>query len=73
MPNSEPANHEPPSLWRLVGVGTTMAVLVAGGMLIGLFIDSRAHTVPVFTMVGLAVGITATCFYAYAKFRRFWS
>ncbi len=69
MPNSNP----PPGLWQLVRVGTTMAVLVAGGMLIGLFIDSRAHTLPVFTMVGLVVGITSTCVYAYAKFRRFWS
>jgi F0F1-type ATP synthase assembly protein I len=69
MPNSGP----PPGIWRLVGVGTAMAILVAGGMLLGLFIDSRAHLVPVFTMVGLVVGIAAACYYAYAKFRRFWS
>lgn len=63
----------PPSVWQLVGVGTTMAVLVAGGMLVGLFIDSRVHLVPVFTMTGLAVGIAAACWYVYARFRRFWS
>jgi F0F1-type ATP synthase assembly protein I len=68
MPNSEP-----PGLWQLVGVGTTMAVLIAGGLLVGLFIDSRAHTVPVFTLVGLGIGMAATCWYGYAKFRRFWS
>ncbi|HEX4703075.1 MAG TPA: AtpZ/AtpI family protein [Pseudonocardiaceae bacterium] len=68
MPNSDP-----PGLWRLVGVGTTMAVLIAGGLLIGLFIDSRAHTVPVFTLAGLGIGMAATIWYGYAKFRRFWS
>jgi len=68
MPNSEP-----PGLWRLVGMGTTMAILVAGGLLLGLFVDSRVHTTPAFTLVGLAVGIVATCFYGYKMFRRFWS
>ncbi|HEX3784460.1 MAG TPA: AtpZ/AtpI family protein [Pseudonocardiaceae bacterium] len=67
MPDSDP-----PSVWRLVGVGSTMAVLVAGGMLLGWFIDSRAHTVPVFTLTGLALGIVATCWYGYLKFRRYW-
>jgi F0F1-type ATP synthase assembly protein I len=52
-------------------MGTTMAVLVAGGLLIGLYVDSRTHTLPVFTMIGLAVGIIATCCYGYASFRRF--
>lgn len=66
-------NGDPPSLWRLVGVGSTMALLIGGGMLVGWFIDSRAHTLPVFTMTGLGIGIAATCVYAYAKFRRFWS
>jgi putative F0F1-ATPase subunit (Ca2+/Mg2+ transporter) len=68
MPDSDP-----PSAWRLVRVGTTMAVLIAGGLLIGWFIDSRAHTLPVFTMTGLGLGIVATCWYGYLRFRRFWS
>jgi F0F1-type ATP synthase assembly protein I len=61
----------PPSLRDFLGVGSAIAVLVAGGMLLGWFIDSRADTVPVFALVGLAVGIAAACFYAYFKFRRF--
>lgn len=48
-----------------------MAILVAGGMLLGWFIDSKANTLPVFALVGLAVGIVTACFYAYFKFRRF--
>jgi F0F1-type ATP synthase assembly protein I len=61
----------PPSPRELLGVGSAIAVLVAGGMLLGWFIDSKADTLPVFTLVGLAVGITSACFYAYFKFRRF--
>jgi F0F1-type ATP synthase assembly protein I len=54
-------------------MGTTMAVLIGGGVLIGLFVDSRAHTQPTFTLTGLAVGIIATCWYGYSKFRRYLS
>lgn len=61
----------PPSPRELLGVGSAIAGLVAGGMLLGWFIDSQAGTLPVFALVGLAAGITAACFYAYSKFRRF--
>ena len=61
----------PPSIRELLGVGSAIAGLVAGGMLLGWFIDSRAGTLPVFALVGLAVGITTACYYAYSKFRRF--
>jgi hypothetical protein len=66
-----PEQREPPGLWQFVRMGTTMAVLVAGGLVTGLYVDSRAHTLPAFTMTGLAIGIVATCLYGYAKFRRF--
>jgi F0F1-type ATP synthase assembly protein I len=61
----------PPSPRELIGVGSGIAGLIAGGLLLGWFIDTRLHTLPVFIFVGLAVGITAACFYAYAKFRSF--
>jgi len=61
----------PPSIRELLGVGSAIAGLAAGGMLLGWFIDSQAGTLPIFALVGLAVGITAACFYAYSKFRRF--
>lgn len=72
MPPTEPDSGQP-SPWQLARVGTTMAVLVAGGLLIGLFVDSHVHTSPVFTLSGLALGIVATCWYGYVRFRRFWS
>jgi F0F1-type ATP synthase assembly protein I len=61
----------PPSPRELIGVGSAIAVLIAGGMLLGWFIDSKANTLPIFALVGLAAGMTAAGFYAFSKFRRF--
>ena len=61
----------PASPRELVGVGSAIAGLVAGGMLLGWFVDSRADTSPVFVLVGLAAGMITACYYAYVKFRSF--
>jgi hypothetical protein len=60
-----------PSPRELIGVGSAIAGLIAGGMLLGWFIDSRAGTLPVFVLIGVVVGIATACFYGYAKFRNF--
>ena len=65
--------NKPPSLWTLIGVGSGVAASVAGGLVLGFFADKSEHTLPLFTFVGLAVGIVVACLYAYAKFRKFWS
>jgi F0F1-type ATP synthase assembly protein I len=61
----------PASPRELVGVGSAIAGLVAGGMLLGWFVDSRADTSPVFVLVGLAVGMVTASYYAYVRFRSF--
>jgi F0F1-type ATP synthase assembly protein I len=61
----------PASPRELIGVGSAIAGLIAGGMLLGWFVDTRANTSPVFALVGLAVGITTACYYVYVKFRNF--
>lgn len=61
----------PASPRELIGVGSTIAGLIAGGLLLGWFIDSRAGTTPVFVLVGLAVGIGTACYYAYMRFKSF--
>ena len=43
----------------LVGLGGFLAGAVVAGMLVGLLVDSRADTSPVFTLIGLALGIVA--------------
>ena len=61
----------PASPRELIGVGSAIAGLIAGGILLGWFIDSRAATSPVFVLVGLAAGMAGACYYAYVKFRSF--
>ncbi|HEV2779782.1 MAG TPA: AtpZ/AtpI family protein [Actinophytocola sp.] len=61
----------PPSPRELIGVGSAIAGLIAGGMLLGWFADTQAGTTPAFVLAGLAVGIGTACFYAYVKFKSF--
>ncbi|HET9141175.1 AtpZ/AtpI family protein [Actinophytocola sp.] len=63
--------NRPASPRELIGVGSAIAGLIAGGMLLGWFVDSKADTLPVFVLIGLAVGMITACYYAYVKFRNF--
>ena len=42
---------------RLVGIGWYVAICIAGGTLGGLWMDSQLDLSPLFTLVGLGVGI----------------
>lgn len=46
---------------RLMGVGWYIALCIIFGLLIGLWIDGKVETHPLFTLVGLALGL-ATAF-----------
>jgi F0F1-type ATP synthase assembly protein I len=61
----------PASPRELIALGSTIAGLIAGGMLLGWFVDSKAGTLPVFVIIGLAAGMITACYYAYVKFRNF--
>ena len=61
--------RQPASPRELIGIGSAIAGLIAGGMLLGWFIDTRADTSPVLTLVGLAVGMASASYYMYVKFR----
>jgi F0F1-type ATP synthase assembly protein I len=60
-----------PSIWGLVGLGTTMAGLVIGSTALGWFVDSRLKSFPTFILVGVALGIVLASVYTYAAFRKF--
>ena len=45
--------------WRLVGVGWYIGVCIAGGVLIGRWLDGKLNTSPILIIVGLIVGSLA--------------
>ena len=61
--------REPASPRELLGIGSAIAGLIAGGMLLGWFLDTRADTSPILTLIGLALGMAGAGYYMYVKFR----
>lgn len=62
---------QPPGIAKLIGIGSTIAALVAGGLLLGWFIDNQVGTFPILTLVGLVVGMTSAGIQLYITFRKF--
>ena len=46
---------------RLMGMGWYIAFCIIFGLLIGLWVDNKTHTRPLFTLIGLALSL-ATAF-----------
>ena len=65
-----PGSREP-NLATLLGLGSTAVVLVLGGTGIGFLLDRRFDSLPVWTLVGLGVGIILAWVHAYTHLRRF--
>jgi F0F1-type ATP synthase assembly protein I len=53
----EPAGHGPPSALDLMTLGLTMALLVGGGLGLGLLVDDWLGSSPIATLVGLGLGV----------------
>lgn len=62
---------EGPEPGDLLGMGASIAGLVVAGFGIGWLVDLVTGTFPVCALVGLLLGIIATCFYMYGQFKKF--
>jgi F0F1-type ATP synthase assembly protein I len=60
-----------PSGGELAGLGVLLAAAVVVPLVIGLVLDSAAHTSPLFLFVGLFVGIAGATATAYTRFKRY--
>lgn len=50
---------------QLLGLGTYVAVSIAGGAIGGFFLDEALDTRPIFTLGGLALGLVAAFYGGY--------
>jgi hypothetical protein len=55
----------------LAGLGGMIAAAFVVPMLIGLAVDSAAHTGPLFFLIGLGVGVLGAIVTGYTRFKRF--
>ena len=58
-------------LFTLAGLGLSIAVCVAGGVGLGIYLDDTTHRSPLFTLVGLALGVAVAVGVAYLEIKRF--
>ena len=62
---------ESPSWTTLLGMGITIAAVIAIGAVLGLVVDSALGTAPVFLLVGLLVGIVGAVGFTVTLFRKY--
>ena len=52
-------------------MGLSIAVCVAGGVGLGIYLDGTTHHSPLFTLLGLATGVAIAVALAYLQIKRF--
>lgn len=60
-----------PELTTLLGLGAATAAILVVGLGLGWLVDQLMGTLPVFILVGLALGIVGASVYIYTKFKTF--
>lgn len=63
--------RDAPGWSTLLGMGVVVALLFAGGLALGWFLDSVLHTSPILAIVGLALGLAVGVWYSIVQFRSF--
>lgn len=58
-------------VWDLVTLGATLVGCIVGGLVVGLLLDERLDALPVYTLVGIAVGIVSGAAVTYFRIRDF--
>jgi F0F1-type ATP synthase assembly protein I len=59
------------NVWALVGIGSYTVGCLVAGLGLGWFVDSRVHTYPAFTLVGIGCGIAAGVVGTWVRIRPF--
>lgn len=70
-PPPSPDTSDMPSMSDLLALGLTMAILVGGGLGLGLLVDDWLGTSPIATLVGLAIGVVLAGVALWEKARRY--
>jgi len=60
-----------PSVFTLLGMGVSIALCVTVGLLVGIWLDGVSHLSPLFTLLGLLVGIVFAVVTAYVQIKKF--
>lgn len=63
--------QRPVGVWELVTLGATSVGCLVGGLVIGLVLDRRLDSLPLYTLIGLAVGLVLACSISYVRIRQF--
>jgi hypothetical protein len=60
-----------PELSTLLGLGVALAAFLVAGLGLGWLADTMVDSLPIFTLIGLALGIVGAGAYMYAQFKKF--
>ncbi len=66
-----PAGGQSPNGRELLGLGTFLAGSVVIPLVAGVLLDGALKTGPIFTLIGLAVGVAAAVAGGYVRFKRY--
>lgn len=65
------SQRDGPNLSDLLTFGMSTAACLVAGLALGWLADAALDTLPVFTLIGLVLGIVATGLYIYATLKKY--